>query len=68
LLFEWVGEKGVYDLNDLGILEKTVREVATVIGDKEWDTESAQIAGILSVIVNIIEKTGLIVPTVYRIQ
>ena len=64
-----VGENGVYDFNDLDILEKTVRDVATVIGDKEWGTEPAEIAGILSVIVNIIEKKGLIVPTtVYRIQ
>jgi len=68
-LFRWVGENGVYDFNDLGTLEKAVRNVATVIGDKAWDTEPAQIAGILSVIVNIIEKKGLIVPTtVYRIQ
>jgi len=68
-LFGWIGENGVYDFNDLGTLEKTVRDVATVGGDREWDTESGQIAGILSVIVNIIEKKGVIVPTtVYRIQ
>jgi len=34
LLFGWIGEHGVYDFNDLGTLEKTARNIATVIGDK----------------------------------